>query len=298
MKIPFHIISGFLGSGKTTFLKRIIDSYSEKYKLGIIQNEFAPSNIDGVELKKSGKDFQLLEINRGSVFCVCLLGDFTRSLEKFIDEHHPEILIIEASGLSDTTSVAEVVSSGKLSEKIYLATNWCIVDSVNFKKSGLMRQRLEHQIRMADKVLINKTDLVNNENDLQEDIRKLNPFAKIHKTTFCDADFKPGDAAVSKFYTDLGKPMARPDINSLVIKSGKRFSKQALEQFLKEWAPRAYRIKGFVNLKDNKTLAVQCVFGKIELSHVSYNFHPTELVALTDQFSLREWKQSFKSHAQ
>jgi G3E family GTPase len=53
-KIPFHIISGFLGSGKTTFLKRIIDLYSEKYKLGIIQNEFAPSNIDGVELKNSG----------------------------------------------------------------------------------------------------------------------------------------------------------------------------------------------------------------------------------------------------
>ena len=51
-KIPFHIVSGFLGSGKTTFLKRIIDSYSDKYKLGIIQNEFAPSNIDGVELKK------------------------------------------------------------------------------------------------------------------------------------------------------------------------------------------------------------------------------------------------------
>lgn len=298
MKIPFHIISGFLGSGKTTFLKRIIDSYSDKYKLGIIQNEFAPSNLDGVELKNSGKDFHLLEINKGSVFCVCLLGDFTRSLEKFIDEHQPEILIIEASGLSDTTSVVEVVSTGSLSEKIYLATNWCIVDALNFKKAGLMRQRLEHQIRMADKILLNKTDLVESVDELPGEIRKINPFATIITTIFCDADFKSGDAALSKFYTDLGKPLARPDVNSMVIKSGKKFYKEALEQFLNEWAPRAYRIKGFVNLKENKTLAVQCVFGKIELSPVSHNFHPTELVALTDQFSLREWNHSFKSHAQ
>ena len=72
-KIPFHIISGFLGSGKTTFLKRVIAKYGGQVNVGIIQNEFAPSNIDGAELRKSGNDFHLLEINNGSVFCVCLL---------------------------------------------------------------------------------------------------------------------------------------------------------------------------------------------------------------------------------
>jgi len=297
-KMPFHIISGFLGSGKTTFLKRIIDSYSDKYKLGIIQNEFAPASVDGVELKNSGKNFQLLEINNGSVFCVCLLGDFTRSLEKFIDEHQPDILIIEASGLSDTASVAEVVSAGSLSEKIYLATNWCIVDALNFKKAGLMRQRLEHQIRMADKILVNKTDLVESVDELKAEIRKMNPFAEISATTFCDAVFYPGVAAVSKFYPDLANPLARPEVNSMVIKSGKKISGNSLIQFLNEWAPKAYRIKGYVNLKEGQTLAVQCVFGKIEFSPVSHNFHPTELVALTDQFSLNDWNQSFKEHAQ
>ncbi len=49
-KIPFHLISGFLGSGKTTFLKRIINKYSSETKIRIIQNEFAPANIDGPEL--------------------------------------------------------------------------------------------------------------------------------------------------------------------------------------------------------------------------------------------------------
>lgn len=295
MKIPFHIVSGFLGSGKTTFLKRIIDSWSDKYKLGIIQNEFAPSNIDGVELKNSGKEFHLLEVNKGSVFCVCLLGDFTRSLEKFIDENQPDILIIEASGLSDTTSVAEVVSSGKLSEKIYLASNWCIVDALNFQKAGLMRQRLEHQIRMADKILINKTDLVESTDDIANEIQKMNPFAEISTTTFCNADFNPGDAPESKFYFARDEPLARPEINSMVIKSGRKLSKDALLRFLNEWAPKAYRIKGYVNLKENTTLAVQCVFSNVELTEVTNNFHPTELVALSDQFTLKQWNQSYKN---
>lgn len=294
-KIPFHIVSGFLGSGKTTFLKRIIDSWSDKCKLGFIQNEFAPSNIDGVELKNSGKEFHLLEVNKGSVFCVCLLGDFTRSLEKFIDKHQPDILIIEASGLSDTTSVAEVVSTGSLSEKIYLAANWCIVDALNFGKAVLMRQRLEHQIRMADKVLINKTDLVESADDIANEIRKMNPFAEINPTTFCDAGFEPGDVAVSKFYPDLGEPLARPEINSMVIKSGRKLSKDALLHFLNEWAPKAYRIKGFVNLKENTTLAVQCVYDHVKLTEVANNFHPTELVALSDQFTMKQWNQSFKN---
>jgi G3E family GTPase len=294
MKIPFHIISGFLGSGKTTFLKRIIETWSEKYKLGIIQNEFAPSNIDGFELKKSAKDFKLLEINNGSVFCVCLLGDFTRSLEKFIDEHQPDMLIIEASGLSDTTSVAEVVSAGTLSEKIYLASNWCIVDALNFKKAGLMRQRLSHQIRMADTVLVNKTDLVENVDELQDEIRKINPFAEIKTSTFCDVEFKPGDAAGSKFYPDSGKSLARPDINSMVIKSGKKFSKDALVQFLNEWAPKSFRIKGYVNLKEGTTLSVQCVFSHVQMREVLHHAHPTELIVLSDKFSLHEWNQAFK----
>lgn len=294
-KIPFHIISGFLGSGKTTFLKRIIEKYAGEYKIGIIQNEFAPANIDGAELKSSGKDFQLLEINNGSVFCVCLLGNFVRSLEKFIDEHQPEILIIEASGLSDTTSISEVVSSGSLAEKIYLASNWCIVDAVNFNKSGLMKQRVFHQLRMADVVVINKTDLVETGiDDIRSEIKKLNPFAKIIETTYCDIGFELGNSAINKFYFGELKSMPRPNVNSMVIKSGRKMQLNSLKLFLHEWAPKAYRIKGFVNLKEGKTAAVQCAFDSVEIIEIEKDFHPTELVAISDCFTLRDWNQSFK----
>lgn len=294
-KIPFHIISGFLGSGKTTFLKRIIDTYSSEFKIGIIQNEFAPANIDGAELKKSGKDFNLLEINNGSVFCVCLLGDFVRSLEKFIDEVQPEILIIEASGLSDTTSIAEVVSAGLLTEKIYLASNWCVVDSQNFAKVGLMKQRVFHQLRMADVVVINKTDLIDTGTEsIRAEIIKVNPFAEIKETSFCNINFELRNSAVNKFYFGELKTMPRPDVNSMVIKTGRKVSRSSLELFLAVWAPKAYRIKGFVNLKEGKTAAVQCTFDSIEIIEIANDFHPTELIAISDQFYLREWNQAFK----
>lgn len=294
-KIPFHIISGFLGSGKTTFLKRIIEKYAGEYKIGIIQNEFAPANIDGAELKTSGKDFQLLEINNGSVFCVCLLGNFVRSLEKFIDEHQPEILIIEASGLSDTTSISEVISSGSVAEKIYLASNWCIVDAVNFNKSGLMKQRVIHQLRMADFVVINKTDLLeSNVENLHVEIKKSNPFAKILESAFCNFDFELGKTAINKFYFGEMKSLPRPEINSMVIKTTRKVSAQSLDGFLKEWAPKAYRIKGFVNLKEGKTIAVQCTFDTIEIQESEIAFHPTELVALTENFGLHDWNKAFR----
>lgn len=294
-KIPFHIISGFLGSGKTTFLKRIIEEYSGEYKIGIIQNEFAPANIDGSELKSRGENFKLLEINNGSVFCVCLLGNFVRSLEKFIDEHQPQMLIIEASGLSDTTSVAEVVSSGSLAEKIFLASNWCIVDAVNFRKSGLMIERVFHQLRMADFVIINKTDLLEESIEyLRIEIKKSNPFAIIIESTYCNFDFELGKTAINKFYFGEMKTLARPAVNSMVIKTSRKISLSSLKLFLNEWSSKAYRIKGFVNLKEKNTAAIQCTFNHVEIVEIANDFHPTELIAITDQFTLHEWNSAFK----
>ena len=294
-KIPFHIVSGFLGSGKTTFLKRIIEKNSGETKIGIIQNEFAPANIDGVELKELGDNFKLLEINNGSVFCVCLLGDFVRSLEKFIDENQPDILIIECSGLSDTTSIAEMLSAGSLAKKIFLATNWCIVDALNFSKVGLMKQRVTHQLRMADVVVINKTDLLNKGTEaIHKEIKQINPFAEIRESVYCDTEFELGSETLDKFYFNNEKPLNRPDLNSMVIKSGKKLTLEALEDFLQEWTSKAYRIKGYANLKNGDTVAVQCTFDKIEILKVDHSFHPTELVAISDQFNLREWYKSYK----
>jgi len=297
-KVPFHIISGFLGSGKTTFLKRAIDKYAGELRIGVIQNEFAPANIDGEELTQTGKDFKLLEINNGSVFCVCLLGSFVRSLEEFIDEVKPDIILMEASGLSDTTSVSEIVSAGQIGEKIFLAANWCVVDALNFEKAGMMKQRVIHQLRMADIIVINKTDLLTGSVDeLKNELAKVNPFAEITESVFCDIGFELGSLPREKFYFDQVEPMGRPEINSIVLKSSRKLSRPALEEFLARWAPRAFRIKGFVNLKNGETLAVQCTFNNVALEPVRQSYHPTELVVMTTEFTHKEFNHSFREYS-
>ena len=95
-KIPFYLVTGFLGSGKTTLIKQFIGSYADLKKIAIIQNEFAEVNIDSRDLRETRKSFELLEMNNGSVFCVCLLGSFVYSLASFIEEHHPDLIILEA----------------------------------------------------------------------------------------------------------------------------------------------------------------------------------------------------------
>ena len=70
--IPLHLINGFMGSGKTTFLMHYLDTFSEERKIGVIQNEFSPTNVDGEIIRQHNKTYQILEINNGSVFWVCL----------------------------------------------------------------------------------------------------------------------------------------------------------------------------------------------------------------------------------
>ncbi len=296
-QIPAHVVSGFLGSGKTTFLKEILSQLPPELKVGIIQNEFAPVNLDGEELKQSGKEFYLMEVNNGSLFCVCLLGEFRKSLAAFLETHSPDLLVLEASGLSDTTSIAEIFSDPLLAGKIYLAANWCIVDAIHCQKAGKMEQRLQQQIRMADVLLVNKTDLAGEDvPEIVKLIRELNPFAEIHSTTYCKIPFQLFRVPVSRFYRDIPGIMGRPKINSMVLKSSRRISALNLRKFLNRWSPDAYRIKGYAATFDEGLVAVQCIREQVEIHPVNFASGITELIALTDQFSLLEWNRSFRQH--
>jgi len=296
--IPFHIVSGFLGSGKTTFLLEILSMAPAGLRIGIIQNEFAPANIDGAVLRESYRDFSLLELNNGSVFCVCLLGDFVKSLNSFIDSCQPSLLILEASGLADTTSVAEILSRPPLNRKLFLAANWCIVDALNFGRSGKMQQRVLHQVRMADLLVLNKTDLAGEElPGLIETITRLNPFAPLMQTTFCKIPFFEVDVPAIPAFRMAAEPQGRPAVQSMVIKTNRRIGQESLMDFLSLWSPRAYRIKGFVILEDGSCVTVQCISGSVGLQPAPAWQGPTELIALTDEFTLQEWNRSFRQLA-
>src|SRR3989339_1529367 len=125
--IPLYLVSGFLGSGKSSFLKNIIEKLSGLKRIGIVQNEFSSINIDSRILAQSGY-FSLMEVNRGSLFCLCQLNDFIPKLADFIDKEQPEVIFIEASGLSDPLSILQMINSPYLSDRVRFSRAYTIVD--------------------------------------------------------------------------------------------------------------------------------------------------------------------------
>ena len=184
-KIPIYLVTGFLGSGKTTFLREVINYFSDKQRIAVVQNEFAPANFDGGELKRqTSNNFDLLEINNGSVFCVCLLSGFIESLEKFVLQYSPDIILLEASGLSDPIAVGQIFSAPELRDNMYLKGTIAIVDAHNFGKFDKLLPRIKHQIMIADTIIINKTDLNVNYTNILPNIREISPFGKIYPSIY------------------------------------------------------------------------------------------------------------------
>ncbi len=300
--IPFFLITGFLGSGKTTLLKHFLQTYASKKRLLVIQNEFGETSIDAIELRRMEQKFDLLEVNKGSVFCVCLLSDFRSSLKEAVLEFKPEAVLLEATGLADPLALAQIMEAPDLKEIVFLNYVWCVVDASTFLKMETLNTRIAHQVRIADELIINKIDLSDEVilKKLEVRLKELNPFAKITRATYSQISFnspfnKIEEPVALKRKQELWKLELgeRPKVSTLTLRLTNLMEKEALEKFLSEYAERCYRIKGYVNLKDGKTLAVQCIAGKCEFKEIkSYN-SPTEIIFLGSNFDERKLKSEF-----
>jgi len=300
MNIPFFLVTGFLGSGKTTLLKKILSHYADSRKIAIIQNEFAPASIDGTDLKQSGKPFEILEINKGSVFCVCLLSDFISSLNRFIEEHQPDAIFLEASGLADPVSILELLQAPVLKEKIFLSYIWCIIDVSNFKKIVHTNTRARHQVRIADLLVFNKCDIApDNIHDIYNEAKSLNPFADIVETSYCNISFdehlfeKNMSPVVYKTIDQNMESEGRPDIGIGVLKTTKKLTLEGAKKFLDEASRNTIRVKGFIQIND-KTLAVQSSFGNTEIKEVSRYQGPTELIFVGEGVNISDINKIFR----
>ena len=286
--IPFILVTGFLGSGKTTLLKRFLSAYSGSKKIGIIQNEFAAGNVDGKELQQTGKSFEILEIKKGSVFCVCLLSDFQKSLTEFIDQINPDLIILEATGLADPIAIGQILQAPDLSSLTYLDQVWCVIDSTNFLQMEKTMTRIQHQVRVAGTVIVNKTDLLSDNLELIEArINELNPFAEIIATSYCGLDLeqhflqkKIPTAIIHQKEIESISPGERPDIMSKVIRTHRKYSIKQLDQIVKGIAPKTLRLKGFVNLNDGSVVAIQSCFGETEVRQIENYTGPTEIIIM------------------
>lgn len=288
VNIPLVLITGFLGSGKTTFVKYLLENMDTDLRIGIVQNEYASANIDTTELMRVDRKFEVLEVNNGSVFCVCLLGSFIDSLADFTDEYHPDLVLIEASGLSDPIGIAEILQHRKMVERIYLSAVWCIIDGQNYRKVSQMNSRMQRQAMIADRIILNKSDLIEDSTEaLLHEIKGLNPDAEIYTTTYCQVPLKmqPEEgneplAMLKEAEHHRCEPLGRAEISTVVLRTTRPIDRKKLDAFLREVEGKLVRLKGFVLLTNQRIIGIQSEFGKTRVTEVGHYHGNTELIGL------------------
>ena len=299
--IPLVLVTGFLGSGKTTLVKYLLENMDAVLRIGIVQNEYASANIDTSELQSVDRKFEVLEVNNGSVFCVCLLGSFIDSLGDFIDQYNPDLVMIEASGLSDPIAVAEILQHRKLVDRVYLSAVWCIIDGQNYHKVSKMNTRVERQVMIADRILLNKTDLIEGNTDaLLPVLKKLNPDAEISITTFCRVPLnmllEPVNeplALQKETEHQQYEPGGRAEICTVVLRTSRPIDRKGFDTFIREVESKLVRLKGFVLLSNQKIVSIQSEFGKTRMMEVTHYHGNTELIGLGWDISPADFGRRF-----
>ena len=149
------IISGFLGGGKTTFIKKMLDEVFQGEKLVLIENEFGEVGIDGGFLKDAG--IEISEMNSGCI-CCSLVGDFGRNLHEVIEKFHPDRILIEPSGVGKLSDVMKSVIDVEKEEDVKLNGLVTVVNAAKASKQmKAFGEFFNNQIEYATTIVLSRT---------------------------------------------------------------------------------------------------------------------------------------------
>ena len=184
------IISGFLGAGKTTVIKKLISEALNGEKLVLLENEFGEIGIDGSFMKDAG--INVTEMNSGCI-CCSLVGDFNKALKMLIEQYAPERIIIEPSGVGKLSDVVAAVENVKKDEDIEISSKTAVVDAskckMYIKNFG---EFFNNQIESASAIILSRTQKLTDTKlkEAVELIREHNPHAPIITTPWDMLDGK------------------------------------------------------------------------------------------------------------
>ena len=181
-KTKIDIISGFLGAGKTTLIKKLLKDAFQGEQVVLIENEFGEIGIDGGFLKEAG--IQIREMNSGCI-CCSLVGDFGKSLHEVVDTYHPDRILIEPSGVGKLSDVIKAVQDvqGEIDAELNSFTTVVDVTKCKIYRKNF-GEFFSNQIEYAGAVILSRTDKAKPEK-IQESVallRELNEKAPIITT--------------------------------------------------------------------------------------------------------------------
>ena len=190
MATKIDIISGFLGAGKTTLIKKLLKEAYADEQVVLIENEFGEIGIDGGFLKEAG--IQIREMNSGCI-CCSLVGDFGTSLKEVVDKYHPDRILIEPSGVGKLSDVIKAVQGVQGDVDIVLNSYTTVVDAKKCKM--YMRnfgEFFNNQVEYAGAIIMSRTDIIDEKKAQQamELLRVINAKAAIITTPIEKLDGK------------------------------------------------------------------------------------------------------------
>ena len=178
------IISGFLGAGKTTFIKKMLEEAFKGEQVVLIENEFGEVGIDGGFLKDAG--IEITEMNSGCI-CCSLVGDFGKNLHEVIDRYHPDRILIEPSGVGKLSDVMKSVIDIEKEEDVKLNGLVTVVNALKASKQmKAFGEFFNNQIEYATTVILSRSQKATQE-QLEfcvKQIQELNPKAAVITTNW------------------------------------------------------------------------------------------------------------------
>lgn len=194
--VPLYIVSGFLGSGKTTFLRNVISFFHGEKKVAVIQTEFPLSSVDESFKDAIGKSVPLLELNRGSVSNLSLSKSNVSEIVDFVDEVKPDVVFLELSGLADFHSAVNFLLDKEIRKRLFFCRSYVVVDATRFEHEVTFLARVKRQLRLADCIFINKIEKLNRlespekivegymYSKIEAGIRKISPHSVLYPTLY------------------------------------------------------------------------------------------------------------------
>lgn len=180
--VKIDIISGFLGAGKTTLIKKLLKEGFQNEQVVLIENEFGEIGIDGGFLKEAG--IEIREMNSGCI-CCSLVGDFGASLKEVVEKYNPDRIIIEPSGVGKLSDVIKAVQGVQEEVDIVLNSYTTVVDA---KKCRMYMRNFgeffNNQVEYAGAIIMSRTDIVDEKKaqEAMELLRSINKKAAIITT--------------------------------------------------------------------------------------------------------------------
>jgi G3E family GTPase len=265
--IPATILTGFLGAGKTTLLNYILKQQNT-YKFGIIVNEVGAIGIDG-QLVENASD-EMVQLNNGCVCCT-VRKDLVKGVQRLLQRGGFDYLLVETTGIADPGPVAQTfLNIPQLTKYVRLDSIITVVDAEQIGKQMKETETAREQIAMADFILVNKIDLVNESElaSVEDVIRDLNPHAELFRTGHSQAnlaqllDMNAFDVdrklAIDPKFLDELEHRHHSDIASMAFKFDRPFVIEKFEHFVQDLSSKekVYRSKGIIAIAGNPRRAV------------------------------------------